>query len=430
MDILNDLEQRGLIKQASNIESLSNTLSNDSISLYCGFDPTADSLHVGSLLPMITLMRFKNAGHNPIALIGGATGMIGDPSFKSSERTLNDDKTVIGFQQKIQQQIENITQLDTVNNNNWCSNMNMIDFLRDVGKHFSINDMLRKESVRQRIEREDQGISFTEFSYMLIQSMDFLKLFENENCKLQIGGSDQWGNITAGMDLIHKVHGNDKDVFSLTFPLITKSDGTKFGKTESGTVWLSPEKTTPFQFFQFWLNTPDSDIANFFKWFSLKDISEINHILNEDENRKLQGQKPKAQELLAIEMTQLVHGKSGVKSAQAITNALFNGSQTHLEALEESDFEELVNSPDSFIIDDNIFFNMDLPQLIQEAGLAKSKTEARRFIQGNSISINDTKITDVKFDLNETKEHLFFNKFFILKRGKKNKTLISINKKV
>jgi tyrosyl-tRNA synthetase len=249
---LNELKQRGLIAQLTNEEKITTQLNNGA-KLYCGFDPTADSLHVGSLLPLITLLRFKKAGHTVMPLIGGATGMIGDPSFKAQERTLNDETTVQSFKASIIEQIQSIIGHDThvIDNNDWTADMNVIEFLRDIGKHFSVNAMINRDSVKSRLEREDQGISFTEFSYQLLQSMDFWHLFKNESCSMQLGGSDQWGNITTGIDLIHRREGNDAIATGITIPLVTKSDGTKFGKTESGAIWLSAEKTSPFNFSSF-----------------------------------------------------------------------------------------------------------------------------------------------------------------------------------
>ncbi len=272
-NLLADLEARGLIAQMTGGDELSTHLCEVSRTLYCGFDPTADSLHIGSLVPLLTLKRFQMAGHKPIALVGGATGLIGDPSFKAQERKLNTPNTVSDWVEKIKSQVSAFISFDSpvngaevVNNLDWVGNIDVLSFLRDVGKHFSINNMIKKESVKQRIEREGEGISFTEFTYMLLQSYDFAELYQRHTCSLQIGGSDQWGNIVGGVDLVKRMHGGH--AFGLTLPLVTKSDGTKFGKTESGTIWLDPAKTSPYAFYQFWLNSADADVYKFMRYFT------------------------------------------------------------------------------------------------------------------------------------------------------------------
>src|SRR5690625_2522071 len=329
MDIIQDLKNRGLIHQTTDTEGLKEHLSKNQVTLYCGFDPTADSLHIGHLLPITMLKRFQKAGHKPIALIGGGTGMIGDPSGRTSERSLNTTEVVKGYSQKIEKQLEkllNLKEEENVviarNNSDWLSDLTIIDFLRDVGKHFTVNYMLAKESVSARIE---QGISYTEFSYMLLQSYDFLNLYEQENCTLQIGGSDQWGNITAGMEFIRRSR-EDKDedikVYGLTVPLITNADGTKFGKTAGGAVWLDPEKTTPYEFYQFWINTDDRDVIKFIKYFTFIEEEEIKFL--EEEVKNNPGQR-EAQKRLAEEMTRDVHSAEALKQAQKISESLFSG---------------------------------------------------------------------------------------------------------
>ena len=269
--LIQDLQARGLIAQTTDIEALSTLLNEQKIALYCGFDPTADSLHIGHLLPVLALRRFQQAGHTPIALVGGATGMIGDPSFKATERSLNSAETVAGWVESIRNQLTPFLSFDgdnaaiMANNADWFGSMNCLDFLRDIGKHFSVNAMLNKESVKQRIERDDVGISFTEFAYSLLQGYDFAELNKRHGAVLEIGGSDQWGNITAGIDLTRRLH--QKQVFGLTLPLVTKSDGTKFGKTEGGAVWWNAKKTSPYQFYQFWLKVADADVYKFLKYF-------------------------------------------------------------------------------------------------------------------------------------------------------------------
>jgi len=416
---LNDLKQRGLIAQLTNEEKITTQLNNGA-KLYCGFDPTADSLHVGSLLPLITLLRFKKAGHTVMPLIGGATGMIGDPSFKAQERTLNDETTVQSFKVSIIEQIQSIIGHDThvIDNNDWTADMNVIEFLRDIGKHFSVNAMINRDSVKSRLEREDQGISFTEFSYQLLQSMDFWHLFKNESCSMQLGGSDQWGNITTGIDLIHRREGNDAIATGITIPLVTKSDGTKFGKTESGAIWLSAEKTSPFNFFQFWLNVKDSDIEKLFKMFSFRSIEDINSILDADKELK----KPMAQQLLAEELTLIVHGKTAFESVMRMNNALFNNNFDNLEevdfiALEKDGMPSLTTNEKSLL------------ELLVVSGLAKSKREGRDFIKSGAVSVNGIKNVESDFDaINNMRVNDFkLSKFAILQRGKRNFTLIKSN---
>ena len=415
MTLLEDLEKRGLIHQVTHKEQLEQKLENENITLYCGFDPTADSLHVGSLLPMVTLLRFQKSGHNIIPLVGGATGMIGDPSGKSEERTLNSLGTIEFFKNSIMNQLQGILNVECKDNLSWVSEIDMITFLRDFGKHFSVNSMLNKESVKQRVSREDQGISFTEFSYMLLQSIDFLKLFEKENCTLQLGGSDQWGNITAGNDLIKRKLGGDKEVFGLTIPLITNAEGKKFGKTESGAVWLDPNKTTPFAFFQFWLKTLDSDVYNFLRFFSMKSVEEIEEIEKTDKESE---KKPEAQRILAEELTALIHGEEGLKSVLRITEALFSSDFSNLRL---EDFEQLKNDGiDSFKIKESKL----LVDILIETNLAPSKRQSREFIKNGAVQINGEKEQSIEFEIKE--ENLFFNKFAVIKRGKRNFALIEI----
>lgn len=291
MDLLQDLKERGLVNQITDEEGLKDHLEKETVTLYCGFDPTADSLHVGHLLPIMLLKRFQQAGHRPIALVGGGTGLIGDPSGRNSERQLNEAHVVQEWSAKIKSQLEKLLDFDDektgaviANNYDWLSDMTIIEFLRDIGKHFSVNYMLAKESVESRIEG---GISYTEFSYMILQSLDFMKLYKEKNCTLQVGGSDQWGNITAGLELIRRnsEEGERTKAFGLTVPLITKADGTKFGKTAGGAIWLDPEKTTPYEFYQFWINADDRDVIKFIKYFTFLDHDEIKELEKEVETR-------------------------------------------------------------------------------------------------------------------------------------------------
>ena len=325
-DLLLDLDRRGLIVQSTPLDTLRAHLNERSRSVYCGFDPTADSLHIGSLVPLLALRRFQLAGHRPIALVGGATGLVGDPSFKLIERNLNAAETVSAWSDSIKAQI--LRFLDgsgefgalVVNNLDWFSGMSLLDFLRQVGKHFSINAMIQKDSVKQRIERDDVGISFAEFSYMILQAFDFAELNRRFQCSLQIGGSDQWGNITGGIDLCRRQNGTQ--THALTFPLVTQSDGTKFGKTESGTVWLDPNRTSPYAFYQFWINSSDADVYRFMKLFTMRGVDEIEEIERADAES---ASKPAAHAILAREVTELVHGREGLLAAVRISDALFAG---------------------------------------------------------------------------------------------------------
>ncbi|MGB0321001.1 MAG: tyrosine--tRNA ligase, partial [Pseudohongiellaceae bacterium] len=312
-DIIADLEDRDLLVQLAGGEGVREHLLSGSRTVYCGFDPTAESLHVGSMVPLLVLKRFQMAGHQPIALVGGATGLIGDPSFKSSERSLNSTDLVESWVERLKPQLSQFLDFDCgsnsailANNLDWTQNYDVLGFLRDVGKHFSVNAMIQKESVKQRIDREGEGISFTEFSYMLLQSYDFSELNKRYNCSVQVGGSDQWGNITGGIDLTRRMH--QQQVFGVTTPLVTKADGSKFGKTESGTIWISPTKTSPYAFYQFWLNVADADVYKFLRYFTFLSPVEIAEIERSD--REAQG-RPEAQGILAREATRLVHGEEG-----------------------------------------------------------------------------------------------------------------------
>ena len=338
-DVLAELRERGLIFQVAGEDAIEQWLAAEPRTLYCGFDPTADSLHIGSLVPLLVLRRFQASGHRPIALVGGATGLIGDPSFKASERQLNTPDVVAGWVDKLRQQVSQFIDFEgpnaalVANNLDWTQGLDVLGFLRDVGKHFSVNNMIGKESVRQRLDREGAGISFTEFSYMILQSLDFAELYRQHGCGLQIGGSDQWGNITGGIDLTRRLHG--AQVFGLTLPLVTKSDGTKFGKTESGTIWLDANKTSPYAFYQFWLGTADADVYRFLRYFTFLSLSDIEAVERADGERS---GRPEAQRLLAQEVTRLVHGDEGLSAAERITDALFSGDPS---ALAEPDLAQL-----------------------------------------------------------------------------------------
>ena len=426
--VIQDLQSRGLIAQTTDIEALDALLNEQKISLYCGFDPTADSLHIGHLLPVLALRRFQQAGHTPIALVGGATGMIGDPSFKAVERSLNSAETVAGWVESIRNQLKPFLSFEgenaaiMANNADWFGSMNCLDFLRDIGKHFSVNAMLNKESVKQRIERDDVGISFTEFAYSLLQGYDFAELNKRHGAVLEIGGSDQWGNITAGIDLTRRL--NQKQVFGLTLPLVTKSDGTKFGKTEGGAVWLNAKKTSPYQFYQFWLKVADADVYKFLKYFTFLSIEEIDAIEVKD---KVSGTKPEAQRILAEEMTRLIHGEAALQAAQRISESLFAEDQSHLT---ESDFEQLaLDGLPAFEVSDDL----NVVEALVKTGLASSNKEARGFVNSKAVLLNGqaaelnnpnhaAERPDDAYLL--TDAHKRFGKYTIVRRGKRNHALL------
>ena len=417
--LFQDLHDRGLIAQTTDAQALDELLASESVTLYCGFDPTADSLHLGHLVPVLLLRRFQLAGHKPIALVGGATGMIGDPSFKATERKLNTPDIIAGWVDKIRGQLTPFLSFDgdnaaiMANNYDWFGGMGALEFLRDIGKHFSINAMIKKEAVQQRINRDEQGISYTEFSYSLLQGYDFAELNKRHGCQLQIGGSDQWGNITAGIDLTRRL--NHKPVFGLTLPLVAKADGTKFGKTESGAIWLDAKKTSPYAFYQFWLNAADADVYNFLNFFTFLDVQEIAAIKAADQTS---GGKPEAQRILAEQATELVHGKAALEAAQRISLSLFSGS---LEALTESDLEQLAQDGMPGVrLEKSVHSLIDA---LVAAGLAKSKSEARTFIQSGSVSINGKKADLLDHQLSDAER--LFGRFTLLKRGKKNYGMIS-----
>ena len=426
--VIQDLQSRGLIAQTTDIEALDALLNEQKIALYCGFDPTADSLHIGHLLPVLALRRFQQAGHTPIALVGGATGMIGDPSFKAVERSLNSAETVAGWVESIRNQLKPFLSFEgenaaiMANNADWFGSMNCLDFLRDIGKHFSVNAMLNKESVKQRIERDDVGISFTEFAYSLLQGYDFAELNKRHGAVLEIGGSDQWGNITAGIDLTRRL--NQKQVFGLTLPLVTKSDGTKFGKTEGGAVWLNAKKTSPYQFYQFWLKVADADVYKFLKYFTFLSIEEIDAIEAKD---KASGTKPEAQRILAEEMTRLIHGEAALQAAQRISESLFAEDQS---SLTESDFEQLaLDGLPAFKVSDDL----NVVEALVKTGLASSNKEARGFVNSKAVLLNGqaaelnnpnhaAERPDDAYLL--TDAHKRFDKYTIVRRGKRNHALL------
>jgi tyrosyl-tRNA synthetase len=419
--LIAELESRGLISQMSGDGELREHLSQ-SRTVYCGFDPTADSLHIGSLVPLLALKRFQMAGHKPIALVGGATGLIGDPSFKAQERKLNTADIVGDWVDKLQAQVSQFIDFDcgdnsavVVNNLDWTKQLSVLDFLRDVGKHFSVNAMIQKESVKQRIEREGAGISFTEFSYSLLQSYDFAELNRQYQCSIQLGGSDQWGNITGGIDLTRRL--NRQQVYGMTFPLVTKSDGTKFGKTESGTIWLDASRTSPYAFYQFWIQTADADVYKFLRYFtflSVEQIADIERVDSETQGRK------SGQGILAKEVTRLVHGQEGLDAAERITEALFSGNS---DQLSENDFRSLQQDglPASELTEGDM--QKPLTTLLTDYGVVKSGKQVKDALSRNAVMINGVSIgenmnsaTSENFDVSRAR----FGRFFLVRVGKKN----------
>lgn len=421
-DLLKDLQNRGLIAQTTAEAELANHLNETSRTLYCGFDPTADSLHIGSLVPLLMLKRFQQAGHKPLALVGGATGLIGDPSFKAAERKLNGPDVVNAWVEKLKAQVSQFIEFNdqpnsaqVVNNYDWTKDLNILDFLRDVGKHFSINAMIQKESVKQRINREGEGISFTEFTYMILQSFDFAELNRLNGCSLQIGGSDQWGNITGGTELTRRQNGNH--VFGLTMPLVTKSDGTKFGKTESGTIWLDAKKTSQYAFFQFWLNTADADVYKFLKYFTFLSVEEIDGI--EKADQEAQG-RPQAQGILAKEVTRLVHGEEGLAAAERITQALFSGEAADLS---EQDLAQIqLDGLPSTEFDLSELKELPLTSFFTESGLASNGKQVKDALQRNSVFVNG-EAKGMQDNMSATEifaaDKGYYNKYFLVKLGKK-----------
>ena len=410
-DILTELGWRNLIAQYT--PELPEELAKGPVTLYCGFDPTAPSLHMGNLAQIMTMSRFQKLGHKPIALVGGATGLIGDPSGKNAERTLNTVDTVHGWVERIRGQLQPFFDFEgknaaiMANNYDWTHGMDVLTYLRDIGKHFSVNRMLDKESVSARLN--GAGISYTEFSYQILQSLDFLELYRLHNCTLQIGGSDQWGNITAGTDLVRRVEGGS--VNGLTTPLVTKADGTKFGKTESGTIWLDPEMTSPYAFFQFWINADDRDTDQFLRTFTFRTQDEIEALKLATTERP---HAREAQRTLARDVTTLVHGEHAAKQAEAAAAALFG--QGELQELDAATLDAAMSEAPNATIG----ASSELPtvsELLVAAGLVESNKAGRRAINEGGVSVNNVKITDE--DHRVTKDDFLHGKWLVLRRGKR-----------
>ena len=416
-ELLKDLQFRGLIQQMTDEEGLKKVLEEESVKLYTGFDPTADSLHIGHLLPILTLRRFQQAGHRPIALVGGATGMIGDPSGKKAERTLNTSDIVKEWSDKIKNQLSRFLDFDPsgknpavlANNFDWIGSMDLITFLRDVGKNFGINYMLAKDTVASRIE---SGISYTEFSYMILQSYDFLNLYREEGCRLQVGGSDQWGNITAGLELIRKSEENAQP-FPLTAPLAPTSAGTKFGKTEGGAIWLDKEKTTPYEFYQFWINTDDRDVMKYIKFFTFMSHAEIEAL---EQELVSSPEKRAAQKALAEEMTKLVHGEKSLDQAIKISQALFSGN---IKELTGDEIEQGFKDVPAFTVEED---EIGLIDLLVNAKISPSKRQAREDVSNGAVYINGERVQETDKVLGA--EDRIDDKFTVIRRGKKKYTLI------
>ncbi|GEP75610.1 tyrosine--tRNA ligase [Weissella thailandensis] len=408
-DILNELAWRGAINQVTDEDGLRDLVSKESIGLYVGIDPTGDSMHIGHLIPFMILKRFQLVGHHPVIVVGGGTGTIGDPSGKKSERKLLSQEDVAANVEKIRAQMVKLfgeNEFTIVNNYDWLGQMSLLGMLRDYGKLFSINSMLAKDVVASRL---DAGISFTEFTYQILQAIDFYELYKREHVRLQIGGSDQWGNITNGVDLIHKLVDSEAPAFGLTVPLLLKADGTKFGKTEGGAVWLDPAKTTPFEFYQFWLNTADADVEKMLKYFTFISQDEISELVAElAENASARH----AQRRLAQEVTTFVHGEEAMHTAEVMTNVLFGNAD--VAALSTDEVAVLAGNVPTFEIAAD---EIGLLDLVVVAGLEKSKTAARRSVKDGAVRINGVQIKDEDAVINPADK--YDGKYVIVKRGKK-----------
>lgn len=411
MEFLEELKWRGIVYQQTDEEGIEKMLSEEKIALYCGVDPTADSMHIGHLLPFLTLRRFQNHGHKPIVLVGGATGTIGDPSGKKEERSLQTMDQVQKNVDGLRAQLEKIFSVEgdngavLVNNYDWIGKMDVVTFLRDFGKNIGVNYMLAKDTVSSRLE---SGISFTEFAYTILQAMDFYYLHKNYSCRMQIGGSDQWGNITTGLEMIRKMNPEGDQAFGFTIPLVTKADGTKFGKTESGAIWLDPEKTSPYEFYQFWINTADADVTRYLKIFTFLSKEEIDSL---EASMKEEAHLRKAQKALAEEMTRLIHGQEALDQAINITKALFSGD---IKSLSASEIEQGLKGVPTFEVAGELPSIVDL---LVDAGISPSKRQAREDVQNGAVSINGEKMTDTAYVLSESDK--MDGRFTVIRRGKK-----------
>lgn len=421
MSVFDELQWRGMVNQTTHDE-LAPRLSKERFVVYCGFDPTAESLHIGHLLAIKGLCHFQRHGHQPIALVGGATGLIGDPSGKSEERQLLSMEAIEANVAGIGAQLDRFLDFTgenaakVRNNADWLGQWGLLEFLRDIGKHFSVNVLLSRDSVRQRLEERGQGMSYTEFSYTLLQSYDFLHLYDTEGCRLQIGGSDQWGNIVAGMDLTRRLR-EGAETFGLTFPLVTKADGGKFGKTEAGTVWLSPERTSPYKFYQFWVNAPDADVVKFLRYFTFLEREAIEELAKSVEEAP---ERRAAQYKLAEEVTRWVHGEEELQKAIKASNALFGGAIRGLDAATLEDvFSE---APSAERPRAELGEGRPLVEVLVDSGVVKSKGEARRLIQNGGLYLNNERVTDEAAELNENS--LITDTMAVIRKGKKQYHLL------
>ncbi|HWI47359.1 MAG TPA: tyrosine--tRNA ligase [Rummeliibacillus sp.] len=418
--LLEDLQWRGLLYQQTDAEGMEKLLNEEKVSLYVGVDPTADSMHIGHIVPMLTLRRFQQAGHRPILLVGGATGMIGDPSGRSTERNLLTAEQIDHNVASIKAQLECIFDFSEdnngaqlVNNYDWVGKLSAIEFLRDYGKLININYMLSKDTISSRLE---SGLSFTEFTYTLIQGMDFNHLYDNYDVRIQVGGSDQWGNITTGLEVIRKTHDEDAKAFGITIPLVTKSDGTKFGKTAGGAVWLDAEKTSPYEFYQFWLNTADADVVKYLKIFTFLTRPEIEAL---EEKVETEPHLREAQKTLAAEMTKLIHGEEGLDQALRITAALFSGDLKSLSVDEMKVAFSGVPSVEVAKEDKNIV------DLLVEANISSSKRQAREDVTNGAISVNGEKVKELEYVI-DAKDRME-DAFAIIRRGKKKYHMVKFS---
>lgn len=420
MNIIDELEWRDAINQQTDEVGLKKLIDQKKVGLYCGVDPTGDSMHIGHLIPFMILKRFQLAGHRPVIVIGGATGSIGDPSGKSEERVLQTSEQVQHNVDKLTRQMEklfdagkNEKSIRMVNNLDWTKEISLLDFLRNIGKSFNVNTMLSKDIVASRLET---GISFTEFTYQILQSIDFLHLYQHEDVQLQIGGADQWGNITAGLEYIRKQEGSEAEAYGLTIPLMLKADGTKFGKTAGGAIWLDPEKTTPYEFYQFWLNQDDRDVVKYLKYFTFLTKEEIDALA---EKIATEPHKREAQKTLASEMTLFVHGEQALKDAEKITAALFSGD---VKSLTADQIEEGFKNMPTFEApkeEKNI-----VEWLVDVVGIEPSRRQAREDIKNGALSMNGEKVTDVEAIV--TPENSFDERFILIRKGKKKYFLVTL----
>ena len=425
-DLLGQMRSLGLIAQVSSESALIAHLTSGSRTVYCGFDPTADSLHIGNLVPLLALRRFQLAGHRPILLVGGATGMIGDPGGRTSERKLKTREQVKAFVARIRDQASRFLDFDcgensatVVDNADWTEAMTVIDYLRDIGKHFSVNAMVQKETVKRRLQDDSLGISYTEFSYMLLQSYDFVVLNNRYNCTIQMGGRDQWGNITSGIELVRRI--NSEQVFAITYPLITSADGAKFGKSMGNAIWIDAQKTSPYSFYQFWLNSTDADVAKYLKIFTFLNTAEISAL--ELAHQQAPGQRA-AHKSLAREVTRLVHGSEGLAAAERISQAMF----THqLISLTDTDLAQLAQDG---LTSGNFESDTKLTDVLVRSGLAQTPRgevtlgQARKLIQSNAVSVNGKKVSDVALKLSWNQA--LHGRFHLVQKGKKHHYLVII----